>query len=519
MMALRNLPGKIFKVNPIIVKELRSRMRGPRAFITLTLMLLFMGGIMYAILQIILAQSRYMNVHSPQIGQSLFVALSFLMLFMICAVTPAVTASAISSEKEKQTYEMLMATPLSGASILWGKLISALSYVFLLLFAGVPLASMVFIFGGVSPGGMVRVLLVLLVVAVALGVLGLFMSALFGRTGRATIASFLAVLAIMFGPLFLTLLVAALRNGEPPRWILVPSPISALSAALASSLGSYSGRELFLVLGGIFNTGINPISQVGIPRPMYHYTLPLYAILSVVLYLLSTRLIQPAHRWQVRKREALVALVVILSLVGLFATAFFVSANRYEWASGFNQGGIDRFGGGFSEPVPARQVFPADPAMAIGANADTAEIYAAIARQFYTVDHTFGNQPPNWDILYLVFRTDDSVGDPNEKQADPVDLPNEIMSGVAKYLGDLPARVAWVESRDAVFMDPETGTIDQGRSAMIVFGNIHPQEDGTMHVSASLYFSSLGATGKTYILTKENGFWEIIGTTGVEWIS
>jgi hypothetical protein len=154
---------------------------------------------------------------------------------------------------------------------------------------------------------MVKVLLVLLVVAVTLGILGLFMSSLFGRTGRATVATFIVVLVIMIGPLFLTVLVAAIQQGEPPRWILAPSPISALSAALASSMGSNSGRELFFVLGGMFNMGIAPLSQVGIPRPLYHYSLPLYVMLSVILYMLTTRLIQPAHRWQFRRKELLVA--------------------------------------------------------------------------------------------------------------------------------------------------------------------------------------------------------------------
>jgi ABC-2 type transport system permease protein len=539
MKAVTDLPRNIFKINPIIVKEIRSRMRGPRAFITLTAMLLFMGGVMYAMLQIILAQSRYMNVLSPQVGQSLFAALSFLMLFMICAVTPAVTAGAISGEKEKQTYEMLMATPLSGTSILWGKLISALSYVFLLLFAGVPLASVVFLFGGVNPGDMVRVLLVLLVVAVTLGVLGLFMSSLFGRTGRATVASFIVVLAMTMGPLFLTVLVAAMQQGEPPRWILVPSPISALSAALASSMGSFSGREIFFVLGGIFNTGIAPLSQIGIPRPLYHYSLPLFVMLTVTLYLLTTRLIQPAHRWHIRRREALIGAGILLALAAVIAAGFFATASRYERAVNLNQQQVDR---GFIEPIPpppdAKSVLAVpvevDPNGTVQSSAGevneevmmpldenhTAEIYAAIARRYYTVDHTFGSSAPKWEGLYLVMRTNDGVGDPDAERGDPVDLPDAVISGVAKRLNeDLPAKVMWVNTTESVQANPENGTYDNGRSAMVVFGNIYPQKDGTVHVSASLYFSSLGATGRTYILTNENGYWEIIGDTGVVWMS
>src|SRR5690606_3962770 len=101
-------------------------------------------------------------------------------------------------------------------------------------FAAVPLASVVFIFGGVAPREMLKTLVVLVVFAFSFGVIGLFMSALFGRTGRATVASFLVVAALTAGPLFLAVLVGVLQQREPPRWLLAPSPISALSSTLVS---------------------------------------------------------------------------------------------------------------------------------------------------------------------------------------------------------------------------------------------------------------------------------------------
>jgi hypothetical protein len=52
-----------------------------------------------------------------------------------------------------------------------------------------------------------------------------------------------------------------------------------------------------------------------------------------------------------------------------------------------------------------------------------------------------------------------------------------------------------------------------------MFGNLYAQEGGGLQVSASLFFSSLGAAGKTYILVPDGDSWKIIGTTGVEWIS
>lgn len=90
--------------NPIVVKEVRSRMRGVRAFATLTGILILLGGISYAFYQLVLVNTRNSGTPvSPQIGQALFSGLMFLELMLVCGITPAVTASAISGEQEKLT--------------------------------------------------------------------------------------------------------------------------------------------------------------------------------------------------------------------------------------------------------------------------------------------------------------------------------------------------------------------------------------------------------------------------------
>ena len=170
-------------VNPVLVKELRSRMRGARAFVILTGVLLLLGAVCYALYRIVLATSGYTRSPlSPQIGQTLFIAIVLLELMMVCFITPAVTAGAISGEREKLTYEMLLATPMRPSSILWGKLVSALSYVFLLIFAAVPMASLVFIFGGVAPRDMIKALVILVSGNTRRNLLDAFMRLSGGRT-------------------------------------------------------------------------------------------------------------------------------------------------------------------------------------------------------------------------------------------------------------------------------------------------------------------------------------------------
>lgn len=519
-------------INPIIVKELRSRMRGGRAFATLTGVLLVLGGVSYLIYRMALAAPTYSPAPlSPQIGQTMFLALAFLELVMVCAIAPAVTAGAISGEQEKLTYEMLLATPLPPASILWGKLVSALSYVFLLVFAAVPMASLIFIFGGVAPRDMLKALVILLAVAVTFGILGLFLSALLRRTSRATVVSFLVVAALMFGTIFLYVAVGVISRAEPPRWLLVPNPISALFSALAPStpyetypmsIIGYLGMGLagnFQMISG------QTISQTSIPRPLYHYSLPVFGGLSLLLYLLSTRLVLPARRWRLRRKEALVAAALLLAFGGTIALAFLSTAERYpRLEQPASQGAPNRFPGRVMVEsrvqVPAIAVAPAQPADQAAplppSEEDQAAIYAAALRQLYAVDY-FADQPPDSALLYLVEWSDAGLGEADPAQGESLHIPEAVRQGLVEA-ASLPAEVQWIENSDQA-MRGETVAFDSRLyefGLIVVFGNIQPQPDGGARVAARLYGPRLDSLEKTYLLMPAEGGWQIAGEAGEE---
>jgi len=530
-------------INPIMVKELRSRMRGARAFAVLTGVLLLLGMVSYALYRIVLLATASYSTSplSPQIGQTLFSGLVFLELMIVCFITPAVTAGAISGERERQTYEMLLATPLRPTSILWGKLISALSYVFLLIFAAVPMASLVFIFGGVAPRDMFKALIILVAVAVTLGVVGIFTSTWLGRTGRATVVSYLVVLALLIGPIFFYILVAVFRQAEPPRWILVPDPVSALFSALSPAASSDGPAGVFWGLGMALGGNLNVLSGFGgsggVPRPLYHYTLPFYGAISLVLYLLATRLVRPTHPWRVRWKEVATALVLLLAFGSVVALAFALTSERYEKAGALAiptpapvmveppavmrevvvAAEVEPTWTPTPTPVPTREpqvISPLPTVTPAPADADQVAMYAAVVRQLYTLDYTFGETPPNFPVVYLVRTTDDGVGDPDAPHAEPHLLSAAIQTALVAALDDLPAEFVWVDGADQVPHEKNTGAVADG-GVIITLGNVHFQENGSAQVSAQLYLSTLGATGKTYVLEQLDGIWQVTGDTGV----
>jgi ABC-type transport system involved in multi-copper enzyme maturation permease subunit len=217
------------------LKELRGRMRGRRAFTILTIYLALLAGFAWAVIQIqergAQSQINYLPGRDvfpgggipgigqaalgAQIGQTLFVALLVVLTIVVVLLAPAFTASAISGERERQTFEMLAATPLNGTAVVVGKLFSALGYLFLLVLASIPLMSLVFTFGGVSVDDIVRAYVVLVASAISFGAVGLFLSALVRRTGTATILSYVAVLAVTLASLFVFVFWGAMVDYKP----------------------------------------------------------------------------------------------------------------------------------------------------------------------------------------------------------------------------------------------------------------------------------------------------------------
>ena len=207
---VRALRGGIGGVAAVGVKELRGRVRGRRAFVVLTFYLLFLG--LFAWAWELVAERAYVQTAALQggsaafasalVGQEVFGALILVETLLVVFLAPAFTSGAISLEREKQTLDMLAATPISSLAIVIGKLLSALAYVFLLIAASIPLTAIVFVFGGVGPDDVLRAYAVLIVSALGLGSMGLFISASMQRTQGATVVTFFTVLFLTLGTMF-----------------------------------------------------------------------------------------------------------------------------------------------------------------------------------------------------------------------------------------------------------------------------------------------------------------------------
>ncbi len=202
---------------PVLMKELRTRMRGRRAPV-----LLFVTTLVTITVGMLIVGLQWSNLAKPseaigsmaEIGNTLFIGLIVLQAVLCGLVTPALTAGAISLEGEQQTLEFLFLTRLSSVNILFGKLLSALSFVAMVVLCGLPVAAISFLLGGVDPARFCWALLLLLAIILVFGTIGLFCSVHFRKTATAVTLAYAIVLGWVFGMPFLTVTTARTTLGS-----------------------------------------------------------------------------------------------------------------------------------------------------------------------------------------------------------------------------------------------------------------------------------------------------------------
>ena len=292
--------------NPVVLKELRGRMRGNRAFAILTIYLGLMS-LFTTLLYLAYAASSNVDIYGPGSGQIagkvVFAGLVGIELFLVCFIAPAFTAGAISGERERQTYELLRTTLLPARSLVLGKLTSALSFIVLLLIAAVPLQSLAFLLGGVAAEEVLIALAMLLVTALASGSAGIFFSAMMRRTLGASVLTYAAALVAVLGlPLLMLTFIPAYSfifygsyNSYSPSPILQAILVYAFYVLIClNPLATAFVTETILVdqQSAFFTTfPLSNGSSVPIISPWIPYTL-FCLFFSLVMILISIQLVR-----------------------------------------------------------------------------------------------------------------------------------------------------------------------------------------------------------------------------------
>lgn len=271
--------------NPILIKEMRTRMRGTRAFLVLTGYVVTLSLIV-SLIYIVLHKNAPTTVVN-QAGSVLTPVLIYVQMGLICLIAPTFAASAISSEREQQTFDLLIASLARPSTILFGKLGAALSYLFLTLFGSLPLIALTYSLGGVALRDIAIAYLVMVVSGVTFCSMSFLWSTLIRRGVLAQLTSLIAVI----------FLVAAL-----PALALF---FSALATNFNQSPSSAFMNMVFLLLRtNPFAAIASQIPGIPIPANVWLHNVPVwvtqvifYLLLTALSLLLSLRRLQRVRSW------------------------------------------------------------------------------------------------------------------------------------------------------------------------------------------------------------------------------
>ena len=135
--------------NPVLQRELLVNLRMVRAFVLLLVYIGTVGAVVYV------AWPRATRIDLTDATRSQeaqrLVGLFFLGQYVLMSlIAPSFAAGTITGEKERQTYEMLLASPMRPGAIVLGKLLAALCHLAVLVFASLPIVMLCLPLGGIS---------------------------------------------------------------------------------------------------------------------------------------------------------------------------------------------------------------------------------------------------------------------------------------------------------------------------------------------------------------------------------
>lgn len=291
--------------NAVFMRELRASLRNARPFALLALYVAVLGAIVVS--QFPANQAITVESGGGTRGKDLYWTFVLAQAALIFVVLPAIASGALSQEREQRTLEPLLLTPLTPLQIVWGKAVGVLSLAGLLLLGTLPLTSLCFLLGGVSPGELVAAYIVLIGLALFTASVGLYCSAKWTNTVHATLVCYAMLpFFLMFLTLFsgIGIIVAALAlfgyvlHSVAQLWRSVGQRPMGEGSSLARRLGVFWAIFGWLML---LTVGIYLIYVIATDRDKGSIAVGAFAVLYLIF--ISQVALQQAAREIVRPAE------------------------------------------------------------------------------------------------------------------------------------------------------------------------------------------------------------------------
>lgn len=237
----------IGSINPVFAREQRTASVGSGRW----MIRVFYGTIVLSLA--LSGMAIYGGMEYPDLLRHVAGVLVAFQIGLIGLVTPSLTTSAISSEIENGTFEMLRLTRLKGGQIFWGKFFASLFPAILPMIALVPAYGALAYMNGGYIAHFLGLAPILLLSILFCCTLGLFCSIFVPRTSHATVVAYLITASIFILPLFAWWAIGEQIPERVGDWIAFISPLVMGLTALPDSdpsLAAMHNAHLYL-MGGL----------------------------------------------------------------------------------------------------------------------------------------------------------------------------------------------------------------------------------------------------------------------------
>ena len=190
------------QVNPITKREIKITARGMRFFIEILVFEVILMLTFIISLNSIFGEG---NVSSSDYNRfsKLFPTVAIAELLIMSFVIPVMTGAAISGEKERQTFDIMLTTAIKPFQIVWGKLLSVIVRIMMFAIAAVPLMAVSFVSGSISWGLLFLYIGMVTVYAFFSASVGIFASSICKKSMTAIIFSFVILFFVTLGTILI----------------------------------------------------------------------------------------------------------------------------------------------------------------------------------------------------------------------------------------------------------------------------------------------------------------------------
>jgi ABC-type transport system involved in multi-copper enzyme maturation permease subunit len=235
-------------LGPVLAYELRRSARRWQMYAQRAAFITLLLTVIYLIWQAHVDPGRVLTLRAgAKIGETVFHVIIVVQLAFVFLAAPPAVAGAACQDRLSGVLADMLATELSAAEILMGRLIACLAAVLIMVASSLPVLFAAMLLGGIEDRTLVGAILVTAAVVLLCCTMALSLAIFGGKTYEVTFATYTLLLAVFFIEPFWSWLAGHQLVASPPPWVAKLNPF-------------------WVALEAYYNPGLTTVSMKG---PIY----------------------------------------------------------------------------------------------------------------------------------------------------------------------------------------------------------------------------------------------------------